>query len=301
MDILDEIHRKYSEEGHDPEIFLKGLLLSKPLTYWDYIRLDTLLSLQQPRTEYPDERVFILYHQAIELFLNLLLHELQQVLNHEAAPEEWLLDKMNRICNYADILNTTFTVMNEGMNYDQYNAFRLALAPASGFQSVQYRLVEILCTTPNQLLHRDYRDKPVDTSDPALFYDKLYWREAGIDKKTGRPGLMLKAFDSQYKEKLLETFRAWRGRTLYDKVLKLQDEGKLSEALRQKLRRLDYTYNVVWPLTHLKTAEKYLADRGEVKMSTGASPWREYLHPAHQKRVFFPLLWSQEELDHWGL
>lgn len=300
MDVLAEIHHKYASQGHDPEIFLKGLLLSKPLTYWDYIRLDTLLTLQQPRTDYPDEKVFILYHQAIELFLNLLLHELEQVLRNDSAEGEWLLDKMNRICRYADILNTTFTVMNEGMDYTQYNAFRLALAPASGFQSVQYRMVEIMCTTPNQLLHRNFRDKEVDTSNPALFYDLLYWREAGIDHKTGKPGMMLKAFDAQYKEKILKAFHTWRGRTLYDKVLKLQQEGKLSETLREKFRRLDHTYNVVWPLTHLQTAEKYLADNGQVKTSTGASHWREYLHPAHQKRVFFPSLWSPEELERWG-
>lgn len=301
MSVIDELRAKYESEGHDPDIFLKGLLLSKPLSYWDYIRLDTLLSLQHTRTEYADEKVFILYHQAIELFLNLLLHELEQILSSDTAEEGWLLDKMNRVCNYADILNTTFKVMNEGMDYDQYNAFRLALAPASGFQSVQYRLVEILCTTPHQLLHRDFRDKPVDTSDPALFYDKLYWREAGIDRKSGQPGMMLKAFDARYKEKLLETFRTRSGRTLYDKARKLEQEGRLSEALKEKLRRLDYIYNMVWPLTHLQTAEKYLADRGEVKTSTGASHWRQYLHPSHQKRVFFPFLWSREELDRWGL
>lgn len=301
MEVISEIYKKYSSQGHDPEVFLKGLLVSRPLTYWDYIQVDTLLSLQHPRTDYPDEKVFIVYHQAVELFLNLLLHELQQVLEKNNPTDSWCEDKLNRIANYASILNTTFQVMNEGLDYEQYNSFRLALAPASGFQSVQYRLVEIMCAPPEQLLHRKWRETgEVKVDNPVEFYDKLYWREAGINPTTGLVGMMLKAFDERYKELLLETFRRYKGRTLYHWALAHQAQGRLTERQRENLRRLDHIYNVEWPLTHLQTAERYLADHGEVKQSTGASHWREYLHPAHQKRIFFPFLWSEEEVFLWG-
>ncbi len=52
--------------GLEPEAFYKGLLYSKPINYWDYIEVESLLSLQKPRTDYPDEMVFIMYHQVTE-------------------------------------------------------------------------------------------------------------------------------------------------------------------------------------------------------------------------------------------
>lgn len=300
MDWLQEIREKYQSQGHDPEIFLQGLFYSRPLTYWDYIEVETLLSLQHPRTDFPDEKVFIVYHQAIELFLNLLLHELHQLLSKEEAPPTWREDKLNRICRYADILNSTFKVMNEGMDYDQYNAFRTALAPASGFQSAQYRQVEILCTPAWNLLHPRYKTGGNAINSYEDFYDKFYWREAGTDPRTGQPGLMLREFDNKYKKVLLATLKQWQGKTLCEKAEFWHKAGELTPVMIQKLRELDNIYNVQWPLTHLQTAEKYLAHQGEEKTSTGASPWRRYLHPAHQRRIFFPFLWSAEEKENWG-
>ena len=54
---------KYAQMGQDLNSYLDGLLLSNYLTYWDYIQLDTLLTLQNPKTDYPDEQIFIMYHQ----------------------------------------------------------------------------------------------------------------------------------------------------------------------------------------------------------------------------------------------
>ena len=65
-EILEKINllqKKYSAMGQDLSSYLDGLLYADFLTYWDYINLDTLLSLQQPITPYPDEKVFIIYHQ----------------------------------------------------------------------------------------------------------------------------------------------------------------------------------------------------------------------------------------------
>ena len=63
--IIDKINllaQKYSATGQNLESYLDGLLLSDFLGYWDYINLDTLLTLQKPKTDYPDEKIFIIYH-----------------------------------------------------------------------------------------------------------------------------------------------------------------------------------------------------------------------------------------------
>ena len=69
--LVNQIKEKYEKLGENPETYLKGLLQAKPINYWDYIEVDTLLSLQKPRTNFKDEEIFIMYHQVTELFLKL--------------------------------------------------------------------------------------------------------------------------------------------------------------------------------------------------------------------------------------
>ena len=66
---IDEIDAKYKAINQKTETHLEGMLWSKPITYWDYIQTDPLLSLQVQRTTLPDEMVFIMYHQVNELLL----------------------------------------------------------------------------------------------------------------------------------------------------------------------------------------------------------------------------------------
>ena len=61
--IIHQIEEKYKNLGENPETYLKGLLQAKPINYWDYVEVDTLLSLQKPRTNFKDEEIFIMYHQ----------------------------------------------------------------------------------------------------------------------------------------------------------------------------------------------------------------------------------------------
>ncbi|MFN8691124.1 MAG: tryptophan 2,3-dioxygenase family protein, partial [Cyclobacteriaceae bacterium] len=76
-DLLEKLQQKYAAMGQDMPSYLDGLLYADYLTYWDYIHLDTLLSLQNPKTSFPDEKVFIIYHQITELYFNLVLSELE--------------------------------------------------------------------------------------------------------------------------------------------------------------------------------------------------------------------------------
>ena len=92
-DLHEQLKAKYEALGDPLELHLKGLLHSKPLTYWDYVEVDTLLSLQKPRTDYPDELIFILYHQVTELLLRLIRHELEQLCTEEVPSAETFLNK----------------------------------------------------------------------------------------------------------------------------------------------------------------------------------------------------------------
>jgi hypothetical protein len=73
------LQEKYEAMGQDMSSYLDGLLHADFLTYWDYIHLDTLLSLQSPKTPFPDEEIFIMYHQITELYFKLSLHECKQI------------------------------------------------------------------------------------------------------------------------------------------------------------------------------------------------------------------------------
>src|SRR6476620_10910822 len=76
---VNQLEEKYSSMGQSLDSYLDGLLLSNYLTYWDYIQVDTLLTLQNPKTDFPDEKIFIMYHQITELYFKLSLKELEQI------------------------------------------------------------------------------------------------------------------------------------------------------------------------------------------------------------------------------
>ena len=150
--IVDAINQKYTNMGENPDTYFKGLLHMKPVNYWDYVEVDTLLSLQKPKTNFKDEEIFIMYHQVTELMLKLMLHEIKQICSNTNPTEDFLITKINRINRYTAMLITSFDIMKDGMDYDDYNTFRSALAPASGFQSAQFRFIEIYCTSLENLI-----------------------------------------------------------------------------------------------------------------------------------------------------
>lgn len=88
-----KIIQKYEALGENPDTYLRGLLHSKPINYWDYIEVDTLLSLQKPRTHFKDESIFIMYHQVTELTLKMMIHEAKQIVEEEFVSEEFLMTK----------------------------------------------------------------------------------------------------------------------------------------------------------------------------------------------------------------
>jgi len=300
LETLKKINEKYNALGQDAGAFLKGFSYSKPVNYWDYIQLETLLSLQRPRTDYPDEPIFIMYHQVTELLLKLIVHELKQVVDADKKEIEFFKTKIERVNRYASVLTQSFGVMREGMDYDQYNDFRLSLAPASGLQSNQFRVVEIMCTDLHNLVNTRVKGKlPVDANLDQLF-DELYWKDAGLDRKTGKKTQTLKQFEDKYIDELKGLAMRMKTQNVLCRFLDFSENEVGYLEFKNALREFDHTYNVVWPLSHLKTAEHYLNFKGEMKPATGGSDWQKYLHPSFQRRIFFPQLWSEEELKNWG-
>ena len=164
--------RKICSSGQDLGSYLDGLLYANPLYYWDYTFVDTLLSLQHPKTDFPDEEIFIIYHQITELYFKLTLNEIEQIahngknLSNEGKDLGWnnrlevdfFIARVKRINNYFVALTESFGIMVNGMEKEQFLKFRMSLLPASGFQSAQYRMIEICTTDINNLTQKDIRD-----------------------------------------------------------------------------------------------------------------------------------------------
>ena len=296
-DLLNSIDDKYKALGHDSTVFLKGLLHSKPLDYWDYIQVDTLLTLQKPKTEFPDEYIFVVYHQITELLLALVKHEITQIVEAENIDQAFIALKVGRINRYMDVMESSFTVMSQGMDYQQYNTFRLSLAPASGFQAVSFRMIELMCTDVINLVKPSLRSKHNADAVPSIMLQDVYWKDAGMDRATGKKSLMLIRFEDKYLKQLKQHADAMKLKNLNHIILSL---AEISDELKAALRRMDYVFNVKWPLAHLRTAESYLIAAGQKTASTGMSDWQKYLHPNYQRRTFFPSVWTKEEMENWG-
>ena len=295
--LVNQIKEKYEKLGENPETYLKGLLQAKPINYWDYIEVDTLLSLQKPRTNFKDEEIFIMYHQVTELFLKLMLHEIKQVAVEVNYTEEFLMNKFTRIIRYTQMLINSFDIMKDGMNYDDYNVFRATLAPASGFQSAQFRFIELHCTGLENLMNEAGRERISSNPTTEEYFDHIYWKDAGLNRKTGKKNLTLTLFEEKYLHQFISLANAMKGKTIADRLNELPNK---SEALLNLLREFDHLYNVAWPMVHLNTAKHYLDSKNENQQATGGSEWKKYLMPKFQQRKFFPAFWSNEEKEKLG-
>ncbi|RWW99663.1 tryptophan 2,3-dioxygenase family protein [Flavobacterium cerinum] len=297
LDLLDE---KFKAINQKTETHLEGLLWSKPITYWDYIQTDALLNLQIQRTTLPDEMVFIMYHQVNELLFKMILWEVEQLCHTEKPATPFFTERLMRISRYFDMLTTSFDIMGDGMEVEQYMKFRNTLTPASGFQSAQYRLIEFASTDLINLI--DYRFRA--TIDRNTSYEHalehLYWQAAGKDHQTGEKSYLLNAFEKKYKGEFLRFMEEYNTTNIWQKFKQLPEESQKDVMLIKAMRHYDYTVNVTWVMGHLNAAKKYIESKDGPQEATGGSDWKKYMHPKYQRRIFFPALWSEEELRTWG-
>ncbi len=300
-DILKALEKKYDALGVPLNTMLEGLLHSTPITYWDYIQTDALLGLQIPRTTEKDEMVFIMYHQVNELLFKMILWEIDQIsLSKEAITAEKFSKHLMRISRYFDMLCNSFDVMGDGMDLEQYLKFRNTLAPASGFQSAQYRKIEFASTELINLIDIRFRDTIDRNSSFKNAFDHLYWQAAGKDHKTGKKSTLINLFEGKYMGDFIDFMEDYNECNLSKKFKELPQEVQENKDLVKAMRHYDYTVNVKWVLAHYDAAGKYLGGGDKDLEATGGSNWRKYMHPKYQRRIFFPYLWSEDELKNWG-
>lgn len=300
-EIVNKINEKYKSRGQNPDTYFEGLLHSKPIRYWEYCQIETLLTLQNTVTDIPDEGIFIMYHQINELLFKMVLWEVKQISENKGNLNlDFFTQKLNRISRYFDVLTSSYNIMTDGMEVGQYMQFRTALTPASGFQSAQYRMIELSFTDMDNLVDMRFRDSLTSTSTLDEKYELLYWQGAMKDHKTGKKSDTLRLFEEKYRHKLI----GFAGEYELSNVLKcyqsLQTNEKNNPNLVEALRNLDKTINIKWVMAHYRTAEKYLESSGKPAEATGGSAWKKYMHPKYQRRVFFPELWTKSELENWG-
>ena len=298
-DKLDKLQEKFSAMGQDMSAYLDGLLYADFLTYWDYIHLDTLLSLQSPKTPFPDEEIFIMYHQITELYFKLSLHECKQIAEHPALTVQFFTDRVKRINAYFNALVSSFEVMVNGMEKEQFLKFRMSLLPASGFQSGQYRMIEICATDFTRLVDKSKREEFKDATIEEKF-EHIYWKFGATELASGKQTLTLKQFIDKYAAEFLQLSKDREYSNFSALYLKLANEGQDVTLLGEELRKLDIYVNVEWPLSHYKSAVRYL-ERDPVDIAaTGGTNWQKYLPPRFQKRIFYPFLWTDTQIEEWG-
>lgn len=296
-ELIKQLQDKYEALGENPDNYLMGLLHSKPMNYWDYIGVDSLLTLQKPKTDFKDETVFIVYHQIIELTLKVMIHEIQQLVDiTDFSSEKFFAEKLKRLNRYTDMILTSFEVMTEALDYEDYNKFRMSLTPASGFQSAQFRYLELMCTPTLNLVNEAGKKRLPKQPNIDEIFENIYWRDAGYNRETAKTTYTLKAFEEKYLQSFKELATSTKGKTLWEQFQKFKNP---SDNLIFRMKDFDHKYNVSWPKTHLKAASKYLDKRGETKAATGGSPWKKYLHPKYQQRSFFPNLWDNQDILEW--
>jgi tryptophan 2,3-dioxygenase len=301
LSLLNQLRNKYTKSGQDINAYLEGLLHANYLNYWDYVEVDTLLTLQKPRTPIKDEVIFIIYHQITELYFRLTLHEMEQIANQsENIDPDFFASRVRRMNSYFRNLTHSFEIMVDGMDHKQFLQYRMSLLPASGFQSAQYRMIEICATDLIHLVDKDYRNKINFNSSINEQFEHIYWKAGATELATGKKTLTLTQFEEKYSITLIDLAKNYVTKNLWTTYKKMPAEAQNHAELRQQLRQFDLNVNVNWPLQHYKSAVRYLHKNPEDIAATGGTNWQKYLPPRFQKRIFYPELWSDLEIEEWG-
>lgn len=309
------LEEKYAQMGQDLESYLDGLLLSNYLTYWDYTQVETLLTLQNPKTDFPDEVIFIMYHQITELYFKLSLHEFDQIAHNgpnilpngqnmgwkDQLDPHFLVERVNRINRYFEALTKSFEIMIDGMEKEQFLRYRMALLPASGFQSAQYRMIEICSTDFINLVDKDVRkDFAGKNASIEELFENIYWNKGATELASGKKTLTLTQFEKKYARRFIDLIKEYKTKNIWAKYKSLPEADQQNPKLINALKELDVNVNINWPLVHYKSAVRYLQQHHDDIAATGGTNWQKYLPPRFQKRVFYPELWSAQELEDWG-
>ncbi len=258
--------------------------LGSSLSYGQYLQLEKLLDAQRPLSGEHDEMLFIIVHQASELWMRLMLHELSGVLEcvrrDELGPS---FKRLTRISRVQSQLLSSWEVLSTLTPAD-YSAFRNALGRSSGFQSYQYRLLEFLLGNKNaEMIEVHRRDAAVYARlERALAAPSLYDEALRLLSRRGY-GIPEAYLNRQFSEPYRPSKQvagAWLG--VYHNAEKDWDLYEFAE----RLIDLDYKFQL-WRFHHMKTVERIIGH----KSGTGGTGGVSYLAKALELR-FFPELWQ---------
>jgi tryptophan 2,3-dioxygenase len=253
------------------------------MSYGDYLQLDQVLGAQKPRSADHNELLFIVQHQASELWLKLMIHELTaaraQVRGDDLQPAFKMLARVARIMAQ---LNQSWDVLAT-LTPAEYSAFRAELGSSSGFQSYQYRMVEFLLGNKDALRMEPHRHRAdlfgaLDGiyRTPSLYDEAvrlLARRGFAIDREcVGRDCTAVHRFNDSVCRAWVAVYRDTQSHwELYELAEKLVD---LEDAFRQ------------WRFRHATTVERIIG----LKRGTGGTPGVGYLRALLDVELF-PELW----------
>ncbi len=231
------------------------------VTYGSYLALDQLLALQHPRSGHPDELLFIVVHQASELWFKAILHELDLLVDSMTRREpEFALFRMGRINALMRIVSAQLSAL-ETLPPQHFAEFRGHLGSSSGSQSVQFRAVEAASGLREpQFMHalREHGEIP-----------------AIVQRALARPTLQQLFLDLLHAEgvRLERLYTGERPTTLFF----------LAESLLEYEQQFGQ-----WRFTHVQLVERVL---GPLTGGTGGTLGAKYLARTIDQK-FFPELWA---------
>jgi tryptophan 2,3-dioxygenase len=258
--------------------------LGSSLSYGEYLQLNKILDAQKPLTYEHDEMMFIIVHQSSELWMRLMLHELRGVL--ECVRRDDLdpsFKMLARVTHVQTQLIATWDVLST-MTPSEYSAFRNALGRSSGFQSVQYRMLEFMLGNKHpQMVDVHKRDPQAYAAlQSTLEAPSLYDEVLRLLSRRGY-GIPENYLTRDFKEPYVASKQvagAWLG--VYHNAEKDWDLYELAE----RLVDLDQKFQL-WRCHHLKTVERIIG----YKPGTGGTGGVSYLAKALELK-FFPELWT---------
>ena len=260
------------------------LELSKGSTYGDYLRLDELLAAQKPVTGVHDEMLFIIQHHTSELWIKLMLHELDlavDLIRRDRLPETFKI--FARVGHIQRLLFEQWAVL-ETMTPSEYLQFRDALGKASGFQSYQYRALEFVLGNkdagtlkPHAHDQRIHGELAKRIAEPSIYDEFLRW--------LGRHGYAIPAdkitrdFSKPYEKSdaVLEVFR-----TIYADP----DKHYVAYDMCEKLVDVEERFQL-WRFRHMTTVKRIIG----FAQGTGGSSGVAFLKKALEL-TFYPELWE---------
>lgn len=302
IEVTNEVLRlqqKSESIGQNFTDYLSGIINMKEVNYWDYVNLDILLDLQRPKTHFPDEMIFLTYHQICELYFKLVLWELEQMTDLKLADQEVFVEKLQRVIRIYENLIYSFDIILKGLDQAQFAGFRLSLFPASAFQSVQYRLIDIYSTDLHNLINAGDRDASLTDKKMASVYRKIYWKQNGAVKGDDKGSI---SFQKKYSTLLLQKAKELKDRNLNQVFLRNFSKSGDADLIITHLREFDMIANIKWPMAHFRGAARHLQQKAVYSgKGTSGTTWKKYLPPSSQKKIFFPDIWTEEERKNWGL